>query len=264
AAPPTTTADSAGSAWTLSTSSDRPSERKTPESLSSAETAIRYYGRRKGKPLKAGRKSLLDELLPKVRLPKSDGSYDPKSAFAFSPSAVSLEIGFGAGEHLAAQAAANPSEGFIGSEVFLNGVASIIRHIHEQNLTNVRIYDEDVRRLLPVLKDASLKRIFLLFPDPWPKTRHAKRRFVSAEMLGEMARLLTDGGELRVASDHPVYVRWTLRHASQHPDFRWVVEGPEDWRNRPADSVPTRYEEKAHKEGRAPVFLTFRRQARRG
>ncbi len=225
---------------------------------------VRYYGRRKGKPLKAGRQSLLETVLPQIRIviPESARDLEPRDLFPTEPRAVCLEIGFGGGEHLAAQAAAHPGDGFIGSEVFLDGVASLVRHVDRQNLSNVRIFDEDARHLLPVLKGASLNIIFLLFPDPWPKTRHAKRRFICPAMLDEMARLLVDGGELRVVSDHPVYVRWTLLHGTAHPALSWTAKGPEDWRDRAADSVPTRYEEKARKEGRAPTFLTFRRRRR--
>lgn len=229
-----------------------------------ANPPIRYYGRRKGKPLKAGRQSLLKKLLPQIRFeaPKTNGGLDPKVMFSPRPEAVFLEIGFGGGEHLAALAAANPNAGFIGSEVYLNGVASMVRHVDGQGLTNVRIFNEDVRYLLPTLKGASLKRIFLLFPDPWPKARHAKRRFINPEMFDEMARLLEDGGELRIASDHPVYVRWTLLHGTTHPAFQWAAKGPEDWRTRPNDSAASRYEEKALKEGRPPTYLTFRRRNR--
>ena len=173
-----------------------------------------------------------------------------------------MEIGFGSGEHIAAQAAANPETGFIGCEVFLNGVASLLRYADELKLSNLRIYDNDARHLLPRLKSASFSRISLPFPDPWPKTRHAKRRFVSTPMLDEMARLLVDGGEFRVASDHPIYVEWTLLHAPVHPDFLWQVTTPDGWRIRPDDSVATRYEEKARAAGRTPVFLTFTRRRR--
>ncbi len=174
-----------------------------------------------------------------------------------------MEIGFGSGEHIAAQAAANPDVGFIGCEVFLNGVASLLRYVEEFKLTNLRIFDNDVRHLLPRLKTASFSRISLPFPDPWPKARHAKRRFVSTPMLDEMARLLVDGGEFRVASDHPTYVEWTLLHAPRHPDFLWPVQNPDEWRIRPLDSIASRYEEKALTAGRTPTFLNFSRRPRK-
>jgi tRNA (guanine-N7-)-methyltransferase len=227
-------------------------------------TAIRYYGRRKGKPLKAGRQSLLETVLPEIRITLSENAcnLDPRRFFSAEPKATSLEIGFGSGEHLAAKAAANPEDGFIGCEVFLNGVASLTRHVDAQGLANVRIFDEDAHYLLPVLQAASLSHVFLLFPDPWPKSRHAKRRFISPQMLSELARVLVDGGELRVASDHPIYVRWALLHATEHPEFEWTAKGPESWCERPADSVATRYEEKARQDGRSPVFLSFKRRPR--
>ncbi len=225
---------------------------------------IHFYGRRKGKPLKAGRKSLLETALPRLRIAFENisQSIDPACFFKKKPTSVRLEIGFGSGEHIAAQAAANPDVAFIGCEVFLNGVASLTRYVEERRITNLRIFDNDVRHLLPALKDNSLARVSLLFPDPWPKARHAKRRFVSPAMLDDLARVLVDGGELRIASDHPVYVEWTLLHAPRHPAFTWTAVGPEDWRIRPSDSVATRYEEKAIAAGRTPTFLNFVRKAR--
>jgi tRNA (guanine-N7-)-methyltransferase len=225
---------------------------------------IQFYGRRKGKALKAGRLTLLDSLLPSLRVcvEDEDQAVDPAGLFHSKKDSVRMEIGFGSGEHIAAQAEASPSVGFIGCEVFINGVASLLRYVDERKLANVRIYDNDVRHLLPRLKSASFQRISLLFPDPWPKARHAKRRFISTSMLDEVARLLTDGGEFRVASDHPVYVEWTLSHVPVHPAFSWAVAGPEDWRNRPADSIASRYEEKARAAGRTPVFMTFVRAPR--
>ncbi|MBX7199286.1 MAG: tRNA (guanosine(46)-N7)-methyltransferase TrmB [Rhodospirillaceae bacterium] len=229
-------------------------------------TDHRYYGRRKGKPLKAGRERLLDTLLPKLRIAPPTApppeSLDPRSLFAHAPREVWLEIGFGSGEHLAGQAEAHPAVGFIGAEVFLNGVASLLRHVDERSLANVRIHDNDVRPLLTHFPASSLNRISLLFPDPWPKNRHAKRRFVGPRNLDEVARLLADGGEFRVATDHPVYARWTLQHVPQHPDFEWRVQGPDDWRVRPADSTPSRYEQKAVAAGRTPMFLRFFRRNR--
>ena len=146
---------------------------------------LQFYGRRKGKPLKAGRLGLLDNLLPRLKL-STDQPIDPD--VLFPGKSVRLEIGFGSGEHLAYMAQANPGVGFIGSEVFLNGVGSLLRYVAEMDLANVRIYDNDVRYLLPMLRSNSLERVSLLFPDPWPKSRHAKRRFVGPAMLNEMAR----------------------------------------------------------------------------
>lgn len=230
--------------------------------VSEQPTDVRFYGRRKGKPLKAGRELLLETLLPRLRIEAPTGPLDPKTLFPSAPRQVWLEIGFGSGEHLAAQAAAEPAVGFIGAEVFLNGVASLLRYVDAQKLANVRVYDNDVRALLPQLPDASLSRVSLLFPDPWPKTRHAKRRFVGPKMLAELSRVLANGGEFRVATDHPVYARWILMHVPEHPDFTWAVTGPEDWRVRPVDSAPTRYEQKAVAAGRRPMFLRFLRRNR--
>ena len=225
-------------------------------------TDHRFYGRRKGKPLKAGRERLLETLLPKLKIEPPTGPLDPRSLFSPAPREVWLEIGFGSGEHLAAQAEGHPAVGFIGAEVFLNGVASLLRYVEEKNLGNVRVYDNDVRALLAHLPASSLNRVSLLFPDPWPKSRHAKRRFVGPAMLGEVSRLLADGGEFRVATDHPIYARWTLMHVPEHPDFEWRVMDPSDWRVRPADSAPTRYEQKAVAAGRTPMFLRFFRRNR--
>lgn len=233
--------------------------------MSEDRSDLRFYGRRKGKPLKAGRERLLDTLLPKIRIPDVEAGappLDPRTLFPAAPREVWLEIGFGGGEHLAGQAEADPAVGFIGAEVFLNGVASLLRHVDEKRLANVRVYNNDVRALLPCLPASTLNRISLLFPDPWPKNRHAKRRFVGPAMLAEVSRLLADGGEFRVATDHPVYARWTLMHVPEHPDFTWPVSGPDDWRVRPADSPPTRYEQKAVAAGRRPMFLRFFRKNR--
>ena len=228
-----------------------------------ASEPVRFYGRRKGKPIKAGRQTLLDELLPTLRIgvPQA-GRLALGSLFPFTPREVWLEIGFGGGEHLAGQAEAHPDIGFIGSEVFLNGVGSLVRHVAERALNNVRLFDDDVRLLLPSFPDQSLARVSLLFPDPWPKTRHAKRRFISQDILSRLAQLMIDGAELRVASDHPVYVRWTLAQVLAHPHFAWNAKGPEDWRIRAPDSGATRYEQKALAAGRRPAYLRFFRKPR--
>lgn len=223
-----------------------------------------YYGRRKGKPLSAARQSVVDDLLPRLKIdrPAPGAIVDPHALFLTKPSAVWLEVGFGGGEHLAGQAAKNPAVGVIGAEVFLNGVASLVRHVSEKSLSNVRIFNDDIRFLLPALPDRCLSRAFVLFPDPWPKARHAKRRFVGSENLIQMARLLRPGAELRIASDHPVYIQWVMEQVPVHPAFQWQVQGPEDWRESPPDHVVTRYQQKALKEGRKPAFFRFIRTER--
>jgi tRNA (guanine-N7-)-methyltransferase len=207
----------------------------------------------------------MSTLLPRlaVALPET-GPLDPASLFAVPPDRVWLEIGFGGGEHLAAQAAAHPRTGFIGAEVFENGVAKLLAQLAERDLANVRLYPDDARLLVAALAAASLERVFILFPDPWPKQRHHKRRIVSAAMLDELARTMRDGAELRLATDDPDYLAWMLERATAHPAFEWLARGPGDWRERPPDWPPTRYEEKARAAGRQPAFLRFRRRPRAG
>ncbi len=168
-----------------------------------------------------------------------------------------LEIGFGGGEHLAWQAEQNRDTGFIGCEPFLNGTAKLLSAIEDLRLANVRIHDGDARLLLESLADSSVDRVFLLYPDPWPKTRHHKRRFVNKWALDELHRIMTPGAELRVASDIADYVRWTLREVRRHGGFTWCAETPDDWRRRPDDWPQTRYEQKALAAGRTPSYLRF-------
>lgn len=237
------------------------------------------YGRRKGRPLRPTRQALVDRLLPRIRVPlpgrnepaPADGTtpIDPLAFFGGVPPfdgapsgpyrEVWLEVGFGAGEHLAAEAHAHPDIGFIGCEPFLNGVAAALARIDAGGLNNVRIYDDDARGVLDRLAPASLGRVFILFPDPWPKTRHARRRFISTETLDSLARVMVAGAELRFATDDPVCLNWALAALMRHPGFVWTARSAADWRNRPADQPPTRYEEKARARGARPVFLVFRR-----
>lgn len=221
------------------------------------------HGRRRGRRLRVGQSELLATLLPKLRieLPEPGGRLDPAALFGPGTREIWLEIGFGGGEHLAWQAAHHPGIGMIGAEFFVNGVASLLGQVARQGLESVRIHPDDARPLIGVLPDRSIGRIFVLFPDPWPKARHAGRRLVSPETVGALARILKDGGELRIASDDPGYIRWILQHLTVCPDFEWVAGGPADWRRRPEDWPPTRYEEKALKAGRTPVYLRFRRRA---
>ncbi len=216
------------------------------------------WGRRHGKKLRPRRRALIDRLLPALRIdPGPD--LDPASLFDPAPAAVWLEVGFGGGEHLAAQAQIRPDVGMIGCEPFINGQASLCALIDDHKLANIRIHDDDARLLIDCLAEASIGRLFLLFPDPWPKARHHKRRFVNAENLDACARILADGADLRLATDDRGYCRWMLEHLSRHDAFAWMARGPSDWRRRPDDWPTTRYEAKAIKQGARPVFLRYRR-----
>jgi tRNA (guanine-N7-)-methyltransferase len=171
-------------------------------------------------------------------------------------SAVWLEIGFGGGEHMAAQAGAHPDVLILGAEPFLNGAASAVRYIDEQGLNNIRILQGDARDLMKALPDGCLDRAFILFPDPWPKTRHHKRRLVQAPVIDELARLLRPGGRLRFATDWADYADWSLQRINLSPDFTWTAERAQDWTQPPADHFTTRYEEKKLGDC-VPVFLDF-------
>ncbi len=221
----------------------------------------RTYGRRKGHRLSARKQALIDTLLPRLRVDLGEVPPQPLAAlFAPPVTSIALEIGFGAGEHLAAQAAGRPERGFIGCDVFLNGVAALLSRIDKAGLRNVRVHDGDARALLDWLGDASLDQVFILFPDPWPKKRHQKRRLISPEMLRTLARVMKKGAELRMASDIPDYVRTVLLAVYRSHLFDWRAEAPGDWRERPAGWPETRYEAKALREGRDCCYLTFTRR----
>jgi len=231
---------------------------------SSSDQSNRLFGRRKGRPLRKRRTELLDTVLPTldIPVPKPGERVDPQGLFAKPVRDVWLEVGFGSGHHLAWQALHNPEVGFIGAEPFVNGVAALLGLVDEDKLDNVRVLPDDARPLLDALPDASVGRAFVLFADPWPKKRHNDRRFIGPENLPRLARVLKDGAELRLASDDMGLVRWMLEHTLKHPDFLWTARVPSDWRVRPADWPPTRYEEKAIAAGRKPVFLRFIRKPR--
>jgi len=215
---------------------------------------FRLYGRAQGKPLSARQQGLVDDFLPRIGLPESG----PVTAAELLPHCRRqvLEIGFGGGEHLAAQAARAPETGFIGIEPFLNGVAKALTYIDEQGLENVRLARADARELLPRFTDASLDRIFLLFPDPWHKKRHAKRRFVQQTTRDEFARLLKPGGQLRIATDVKSYADHCMSEFRQDDRFVWQAAKADDWRIAPADHITTRYETKGLGDC-APVFMDF-------
>ena len=224
--------------------------------------APKFYGRRRGRALRQGQQALLDTMLPEIGIP-IDGDpgradLDPVSLFETPCAAVWLEVGFGGGEHLADLAEAHPDIGLIGCEPYVNGVAKLLTAVRDRNLRNVRVLADDARLLTARLRDASVDRIFVLFPDPWPKKRHWERRFIGPGNLPELARILKPGGELRAATDHPGYLTWMLMHLGRASAFEWLAEGPDDWRRRPADWPPTRYERKSL--AGVPHFLRFRRR----
>jgi tRNA (guanine-N7-)-methyltransferase len=168
-----------------------------------------------------------------------------------------LEVGFGGGEHLAEQARRHPDTGFIGCEPFENGVAKLLTQLQASRLLNVRVVPDDARDILVRLPDASLSFVFVLFPDPWPKLRHHKRRFIQTRTLDQIHRLLKPGGELRIATDHTDYGQWALMHLMRDNRFEWAATRAADWRVRPDDWVATRYEQKALKAGRSCIYLRF-------
>lgn len=219
-----------------------------------SERAGAFFGRRKGKRLRAGQDDLVQNLLPSLRVTPGRS---PAETFGSADRETWLEIGFGGGEHLAAQARAHGDVNFIGCEPFVNGMAKLLAVVDHEKLGNVRVWDEDVTDLLPTLPDACLDRVYILYPDPWPKRRQRKRRLVSDETLCQLARVMRKGAELRFASDIDNYIGWVLARALRSPDFRWTAERADDWR-RPYEGWPgTRYEAKAIREGRVPSYLTF-------
>lgn len=229
---------------------------------SESPTAERaFFGRRKGRPLRSHQAALFDELLPRLSLDLAQPApADLGSLFAAVPAAVRLEIGFGGGEHLLAEAAAYPAAGFIGCEAFVNGMAKALAGIALSGIANVRLHHGDAAELLSWLPAASLARIDLLYPDPWPKRRHWKRRFVQDASIGALARVLRPGGEFRFVTDIADYAAWTLGRVLRAADFAWTAERADDWRKPWSGYGGTRYEAKALREGRTPCYLIFRRR----
>ena len=218
--------------------------------MSEAPRRFQFYGRRKGRALRRHHLQLMQELLPKLRVDLADplaGTGEPRW----------LEIGFGGGEHLAHLAALHREVSFIGAEPFVNGVAKLLAAIEEGRLGNIRIHDGDARYLLEALPKASLERIYLLCPDPWPKTRHHKRRFVNAANIAQFHRILKPDGLFLFASDSADYVDWTRQHIAAHGGFREDGDAAQPFEN----WTETRYEAKARREGRVPAYVTFRRPA---
>ena len=233
----------------------------------------KFFGRRKGRVIRKTKSTLLENFLPKIKIDENT-CFDKKTLFGKEVEKINLEIGFGDGVHLAGQAAQYPNIGFIGIEVFKNGVANLLTLITgikegtdlPENIEllpekedNIRVFDNDARLLFSKIPDGFVDRVFLLFPDPWPKKRHANRRFVNNDNLEELARIIKKGGILRIATDHKVYKSWTLRTMNACPYFKWTAKCSDDWRKEPKDWVKTKYQQKAIREGRKPVFFEYER-----
>ena len=218
----------------------------------------RLYGRSQGHKLRAGQAALVEEMLPDVSVPDS-GPLDAARLFG-DDRPLQVEIGFGAGEHLAGQAAAHPEAGFIGCEPFLNGVVGALGHIRDGGLSNVRLHMGDALDVVERLPDASLSRVYLLHPDPWPKARHAKRRMVNHGPLDLIAAKLMPGGEFRLGTDDPTYCRWSMMVMNQRTDFAWQAAEARDFLTRPDDWPETRYERKARRQGHEVWYFRYVRQ----
>ncbi len=219
-----------------------------------------FFGRRKGHTLKPRQAALFDTLLPKLGLDLAKPApIDLRTLFPLPVGELRLEIGFGGAEHLIAQAQAHPNVGFIGTDAFINGVAKALVAIDAHKLSNIRLYFGDASELLDWLPAGVLRRIDLLYPDPWPKRRHWKRRFIQDDSLKRLARILKSGGELRFATDIADYAVYALARVLRSPDFTWTAECADDWRNPWPEFAGTRYEAKAKREGRTPAYFIFRR-----
>jgi tRNA (guanine-N7-)-methyltransferase len=221
-----------------------------------------FFGRRKGHPLKARQAELFDDLLPRlaVDLTKPAPS-DLAALFPQAPKTLRLEIGFGGGEHLIAQAIAHPECGFIGADGFLNAIGKALVAIDDNDLGNVRLHHGDASDLLDWLPAGAFARIDLLYPDPWPKRRNWKRRFIQDDNLVRLSRILRSGGELRFATDIDSYMTYALTRVMRSPDFEWTAESADDWRKPWAGFTRTRYEAKAIREGRTPAYFIFRKKS---
>jgi tRNA (guanine-N7-)-methyltransferase len=219
-----------------------------------------FFGRRKGHKLRLHQADLIEHLLPRLALDISGpGPNDLTEPFDRPLDGVRLEIGFGGGEHLVAEALAFPGLGFIGCEPYVNGMAKILAQIEAHNIGNIRLFAGDAAELLAWAPPRSLTRIDLIHPDPWPKRRHWKRRFVQDATVAAMARILKPGGEFRFVSDIADYCAWTLAHLARSPDFTWMAERAADWRLPWPGYTMTRYGRKAEREGRKAAYLRFRR-----
>jgi len=225
-------------------------------------TIRRLYGRSKGHKLRAGQQEMLETMLPEIAVPE-EGPLNAEILFGDAKGEerpLEFEIGFGSGEHLAAQAEARPEIGFIGCEHFVNGIVGALGHIRGGNLSNIRIHMGDALDALERLPDGSLDRLYLLHPDPWRKARHAKRRMINHGPLDMIAAKLKPGGEFRLGTDHPVYCRWAMMIMRQRTDFAWRAETPADFLDRPTDWPETRFDRKARKKGHEVWYFRYQKR----
>lgn len=219
-----------------------------------------FFGRRKGKALRANHARLMETLLQERLIDlATPAPSDLKALFPVAVETVRLEIGFGGGEHLMHRALEQPKTGFIGVEPFINSMAKLLSRVEETGAGNIRVYNDDAAELLGWLPDGSVDRIDLLYPDPWPKKKHWKRRFVSQVNLTRFHRVLKPGGLFCFASDIDTYVNWTLLHCRDHGGFEWTAQNAADWLTPYAGWPGTRYEAKAKREGRSSAYLTFKK-----
>jgi tRNA (guanine-N7-)-methyltransferase len=222
---------------------------------------LRSYGRRRGRALSARQKTLWQDLLPRVALPReAEALHSLPALFTPPVREVWLEIGFGDGAHLLWQAEHNPDIGIIGCEPFVDGVVKVLSALEAKPRANVRLYAEDARALLRWLPPGSIGRVFVLFPDPWPKRRHTKRRLLGPGTLASIARCLRPGAELRIATDSGDYVRTILLAATAEPRLVWQAASPEQWRRRSSDWPATKYERKATAERCKCYFMRLLRR----
>ncbi|MGL4636169.1 MAG: tRNA (guanosine(46)-N7)-methyltransferase TrmB [Beijerinckiaceae bacterium] len=224
-------------------------------------TTGRFFGRSKGKTLRAQQSAIFADVMPRLRIPAGTDPLVPKDLFSFEPKSIRLEIGFGGGEHLLKRAQEFPETGFIGCEPFVNGMAKLLRDVDQLGLRNIRVFDNDATYLLERLPTGGVDAIDLLYPDPWPKRKQRKRRFISDETLAMFARVLRPGGTFCFASDIDDYVGWTLTRVLESKDWIWPATGPDEWTKPYPGWVTTRYETKAFEAGRTPAYLTFTRNA---
>ncbi|MYE36732.1 MAG: tRNA (guanosine(46)-N7)-methyltransferase TrmB [Rhodobacteraceae bacterium] len=233
--------------------------------ISNNKPSHNFYGKRLGKKLRNRQREYLEVDLKQRNIlnflgktPEGTKWLDLAKAFP-GMTAIWLEIGFGSGEHLIHQAKANPNVGLIGCEVYLNGVASLLGKLREEDLDNILLYQDDIRSLFPYFTDQAIERVFVLYPDPWPKKKHHRRRFVTPEHLIPLAKIMKPGARLRIATDISDYARQAVEQLNLNPHFEWEAEAPSDWKLPWKDWQSTRYEKKALLNSRVPIYLTFRR-----